>query len=536
MAGRNPTVHVRYFLGEAISTRACGCRPGDAEEYRFWNAWGLKVPKTGTPPRPPGNAGDYRTCAVFVWREGTLHVRYFLGEAISTRACGCRPGDAGEYRFWNAWGLKVPQTCTPVAPRAMQGTTELVLSLYGGKEPYCTRSLLLRRNNQYAGLRVPAGDAGEYRSTELVLSLYGGKEPYCTRSLLLRRSNQEAGLRVPARGRGEVQVLERLGLESAENLYSSAPPGQCRGLQNLCCLCMAGRNPTVHVRYFLGEAISTRACGCRPGDAGSTGFGTLGALQCRKPVLPRAPRAMQGTTELVLSLYGGKEPYGTRSTLLLRRSNQYAGLRVPARGRGGVQVLERLGLESAENLYSPAPPGQCRGLQNLCCRCMAGRNPTRSLLLRRSNQYAGLRVPARGRGGVQVLERLGLESAQNLYSPAPPGAMQGTTELVLSLYGGKEPYCTRSLLLRRSNQYAGLRVPAGNAGEYRFWNAWGLKVPKTCTPPCPPGNAGDCRTCAVFVWRERILHVRYFLGETINKRACGCPAARGSTGFGTLGA
>ena len=65
---------------------------------------------------------------------------------------------------------------------------------------------------------------------------------------------------------------------------------------------------------------------------------------------------MQGTTELVLWLYGGKEPYCTRS-LLLRRNNQYAGLRVPARGRGGVQVLERLGLESAENLYSPRPPG-----------------------------------------------------------------------------------------------------------------------------------------------------------------------------------
>ena len=143
-----------------------------------------------------------------------------------------------------------------------------------------------------------------------MLSLYGEKEPYCTRSLLLRRSNQYTGLRVPARGRGGVQVLERLGLESAENLYSPVPPGQCRGLENLCCLCT-----------------------------------------------------------------GGKEPYCTRS-LLLRRNNQYAGLRAPARGRGGVQVLERLGPESAENPYSPAPPGQCRGLQNLCCRRMAGRNPT----------------------------------------------------------------------------------------------------------------------------------------------------------------
>ena len=184
---------------------------GKEREYRFWNAWGLKVPKTCTPPRPPGHAGDYRTCAVFVWRAGTLHVRYFIGETINTRACGCRPGDAGG-----------------------------------------------------------------------------------------------------------VQVLERLGPESAQNLYSPAVPGPCRGLQNLCCFCMAGRNPT--------------------------------------------------------------------RSILHRRNNQYASLRVPARGRWGVQVLERLGPESAQNLYSPAPPGPCRGLQNLCCLCMAGRNPTRSLLLRRSNQ------------------------------------------------------------------------------------------------------------------------------------------------------
>ena len=207
---------------------------GDAGEYRFWNAWGLKVPKTCTPPRPRGHAGDYRTCAVVVWREGTL--------------------------------------------------------LY---------TLLLRRSNQEAGLRVPARGRGgvqvlERLGLESAQNLYspappgqcGGLQNLCclcmagrnpTRSLLLRRSNQEAGLRVPARGRGGVQVLERLGLESAENLYFPAPPGPCRGLQNLCCRCMAGRNPTVHVRYFLGETISTRACGCRPGTRGSTGFGTLGA-------------------------------------------------------------------------------------------------------------------------------------------------------------------------------------------------------------------------------------------------------------------
>ena len=165
---REGTLHVRYFLGETISKRACGCRAGDAGEYRFWNAWGLKVPKTCTPPRPPGHAGDYRTCAVFVWREGTLHVRYFLGETISKRACGCRPGDAGEYRFWNAWGLKVTKTYTP--PR-------------------------------------PPGHAGDYRT----------------------------------------------------------------------CAVFVWREGTLHVRYFLGETINTRACGCRPGTRGTTGFGTLGA-------------------------------------------------------------------------------------------------------------------------------------------------------------------------------------------------------------------------------------------------------------------
>ena len=263
-------------------------------------------------------------------------------------------------------------------------------------------------------------------TTELVLSLYGGKEPYGTRSLLLRRSNQEAGLlRVPARGRGGVQVLERLGPESAQNLYSPAPPGQCRGLENLCCRCN----------------------------------------------------------------YGGKEPYCTRS-LLLRRNNQYAGLRVPARGRGGIQVLERLGLESAENLYSPAPPGAMQGTTELVLSLYGGKEPycTRSLLLRRNNQYAGLRVPARGRGGVQVLERLGPESAENLYSPAPPAAMQGTRELVLSLYGGKEPYCTRSLLLRRNNQHAGLRVPARGRGGVQVLERLGLESAQNLYSPAPPGQ------------------------------------------------
>ena len=213
---------------------------------------------------------------------------------------------------------------------------------------------------------------------------------------------------------------------------------------------------------------------------------------------------MQGTTELVLSLYGGKEPYCTRS-LLLRRRNQETGLRVPTRGRGGVQVLERLGLESAENLYSPAPPGQCTGLQNLCCFCMAGRTPTRSLLLRRSNQEAGLRVPARGRGGVQVLERLGPESAQNLYSPALPGQRRGLQNLCCLCMAGRNPTVHVRYFLGEAISTRACGCRPGDAGEYRFWNAWGLKVPKTCTPPRPPGNAGDYRTCAVVVWREGTL-------------------------------
>ena len=44
----------------------------------------------------------------------------------------------------------------------------------------------------------------------------------------------------------------------------------------------------------------------------------------------------------------------------------------------------------------------------------------------------GLRVPARGRGGIQVLAKPVL--------PRAPRATQGTTELVLFLYGGQEPY------------------------------------------------------------------------------------------------
>ena len=149
---REGTLHVRYFLGETINKRACGCRPGDAGEYRFWNAWGPKVPKTCTPPRPPGHAGDYRTCAIFVWREGTLHLRYFLGETINTRACGCRPGDAGEYRFWSAWGLKVPKTCTPPRPPGHAGDHRTcAVFVWRGGNP--TRSLLALEKRRKTNFR-----------------------------------------------------------------------------------------------------------------------------------------------------------------------------------------------------------------------------------------------------------------------------------------------------------------------------------------------------------------------------------------------
>ena len=35
----------------------------------FWDIWGLKVPKTCTRPRAPGNAGEYRTCG----GDGSVH-------------------------------------------------------------------------------------------------------------------------------------------------------------------------------------------------------------------------------------------------------------------------------------------------------------------------------------------------------------------------------------------------------------------------------------------------------------------------------
>ena len=45
----------------------------------------------------------------------------------------------------------------------------------------------------------------------------------------------------------------------------------------------------------------------------------------------------------------------------------------------------------------------------------------------------------RGRGGVQVLERLWPEGAETVL-PRTPAAMQGNTDHVLTLSGGKETY------------------------------------------------------------------------------------------------
>ena len=384
------TLHVRYFIGETINTRACGCRHGDAGEYRFWNAWGLKVPKTCTPPRPPGHAGDYRTCAVFVWREGTLHVRYFLGETINKRACGCRPGDAGEYRFWSAWGLKVPKTCTP--PR-------------------------------------PPGHAGDYRTCAVFCM--AGRSP--TRSLLHRRNNQYAGLRVPARGRGGVQVLERLGPESAQNLHSPAPPG--RGLQNLCCLCMAGRNPTrslLHRRnnQYAGLRVPAR-------DAGEYRFWNAWGLKVPKTCTPPRPPGHAGDYR-TCAVFVWREGTLHVRYFIGETINTWACGSRPG-DAGGVQVLERLGPESAQNLYSPAPPGPCRGLQNLCCFCMAeGTLHVRYFIGETINTRACGCRPGDA-GEYRFWNAWGLKVPKTCTPPRPP-AMQGTTELVLSLYGGKEPY------------------------------------------------------------------------------------------------
>ena len=79
----------------------------------------------------------------------------------------------------------------------------------------------------------------------------------------------------------------------------------------------------------------------------------LEGVSCTNPTQFKTRHGMQGTTERVLSLYGGKEPY---TFVTSPEKQSISGVEGAGRGRGGVQVLERWGPESAENMYSPARP------------------------------------------------------------------------------------------------------------------------------------------------------------------------------------
>ena len=98
------------------------------------------------------------------------------------------------------------------------------------------------------------------------------------------------------------------------------------------------------------------------------------------------------------------------------------------RGRGGVQVLERLGLESAENLYSPVSPRQCRGIQIMCCLCMVWK----ATCIRCFFGEAISRV-----GGAGPEYRFGPESAENLYSPACPRSCRGIQNMWRGRFGSR---------------------------------------------------------------------------------------------------
>ena len=186
------------------------------------------------------------------------------------------------------------------------------------------------------------------------------------------------------------------------------------------------------------------------------------------------------------------------------------------RVRGGVQVLERLGPENAENLYSPRVPAAMQGNTDHVLSLYGGKEALHSLLLRRSSKQgwgcwaAGLGVLGRGRGGVQVLEHLGPESAEHLYSPARPQQCRGIQIMCCLCMVGRKPTFVASSEKQHSRVRGagqqGWGCWAGDAGECRFWNIWGLKVLNTCTPPHAPGNAGEYRSCAVSVWWEGTLH------------------------------
>ena len=72
--------------------------------------------------------------------------------------------------------------------------------------------------------------------------------------------------------------------------------------------------------------------------------------------------------------------------------------------------------------------------------------------------------------------------------------MQGNTDHVLSLYSGKETYI-RCFFGEAISRVRGCWAADAVRGTGFGVQVWGLKVPKTCTRPRAPGNAGEYRTC-----------------------------------------
>ena len=87
-------------------------------------------------------------------------------------------------------------------------------------------------------------------------------------------------------------------------------------------------------------------------------------------------------------------------------------------------------------------------------------------------------------------------------------------------------------------RFGSLPVPrfmlARGRGPYRFWNIWGLKVLKTCTPPHTRGNAGEYdHVLSLYGGKE--TYIRCFFGEAISRVGGAGPGTRGSKGLEHLG-